>query len=79
MVTPGTVIEQSVLQDDKNNFIAERCLIEEGRAGLCFADVSTGEAHVTCISGQDLSAQMISELCRYAPSEVLFNSAMSGL
>lgn len=75
VVTPGTVIEQSMLQDDKNNFIAS-ILIEEGRAGLCFADVSTGEAHVTCISGQDLSAQMISELCRYAPSEVLFNSAI---
>ena len=75
VVTPGTVIEQSMLQDDKNNFIAS-ILIEEERAGLCFADVSTGEAHVTCISGQDLSAQMISELCRYAPSEVLFNSAI---
>ncbi len=55
VVTPGTVIEQSMLQDDKNNFIAS-ILIEEERAGLCFADVSTGEAHVTCISGQDLSA-----------------------
>ncbi len=72
VVTPGTVIEQSMLQDDRNNFIAS-ILIENGQAGLCFADVSTGEAHVTCISGQDLGAQMISELCRYAPSEVLFN------
>ena len=75
VVTPGTVIEQSMLQDDRNNFIAS-ILIENGQAGLCFADVSTGEAHVTCISGQDLGAQMISELCRYAPSEVLFNPAI---
>ena len=64
-----------MLQDDRNNFIAS-ILIENGQAGLCFADVSTGEAHVTCISGQDLGAQMISELCRYAPSEVLFNPAI---
>ena len=45
VVTPGTVIEQSMLQDDRNNFIAS-ILIENGQAGLCFADVSTGEAHV---------------------------------
>ncbi len=75
VVTPGTVIEQSMLQDDKNNYIAS-ILIENGSAGLCFADVSTGQAHVTCLLGQDLDAQIISELCRYAPSEVLFNAAI---
>lgn len=75
VVTPGTVIEQSMLQDDKNNYIAS-ILIEQASAGLCFADISTGQAHVTCLSGQDLDAQVISELCRYAPSEVLFNDAI---
>jgi DNA mismatch repair protein MutS len=43
---------------------------------MCFADVSTGTAHTTCLEGEGLAAQIISELCRYSPSEVLFNEAM---
>ena len=72
VVTPGTVIESSMLQDDKNNYIASIC-IRDGQAGVCFADVSTGTAHTTVLSGPSLDAQIVSELCRYSPSEVLFN------
>ena len=46
VVTPGTVIESSMLQDDKNNYIAS-VFIKSDQAGLCFADVSTGTAHIT--------------------------------
>ena len=46
VVTPGTVIESSMLQDDKNNYIAS-IFLKGGAAGLCFADVSTGTAHIT--------------------------------
>ena len=38
VVTPGTVIESSMLQDDKNNYIAS-VFLKGGAAGLCFADV----------------------------------------
>ncbi len=75
IVTPGTVIESSMLQDDKNNYIASIC-IREGRAGVCFADISTGTAHTTELTGEKLGAEIISELCRYSPSEVLFNSGI---
>lgn len=46
VLTPGTVIESSMLQDDKNNYIAS-IYLKGKRAGLCFADISTGTAHVT--------------------------------
>lgn len=72
VVTPGTVIESSMLQDDKNNYIAS-IYIHEGKAGVCFADISTGTAHATVLTGATLDAQIVSELCRYAPSEVLFD------
>lgn len=72
VVTPGTVIESSMLQDDKNNYIGS-IYIRDGKAGVCFADISTGTAHATVLSGQPLDAQIVSELCRYAPSEVLFD------
>ncbi len=75
VVTPGTVIESSMLQDDKNNYIASLYLKDDA-VGVCFADVSTGTAHTTVLSGEKLDVQIISELCRYAPSEVLFNTAL---
>ncbi len=77
VVTPGTVIESSMLQDDKNNYIASIC-IRGGKAGVCFADISTGTAHTTELTGEKLGAEIISELCRYSPSEVLFNSEILG-
>lgn len=43
VLTPGTVIESSMLQDDKNNYIAS-IYLKGKRAGLCFADISTGTA-----------------------------------
>ena len=46
VITPGTVIESSMLQDDKNNYICS-IYLKEGKAGVCFADVSTGTAHST--------------------------------
>ncbi len=73
VVTPGTVIESSMLQDDKNNYIAS-IYIKDHSAGVCFADISTGTAHTTCLTGEKLGVEIISELCRFSPREILFNS-----
>ena len=75
VVTPGTVIESSMLQDDRNNYIASLYLKGE-QAGVCFADVSTGTAHVTELSGSKIGLAVIGELCRYHPSEVLINTGI---
>ncbi len=75
VITPGTVIESSMLQDDKNNYLCS-VYLKGNKAGLCFADVSTGSAAATELKGDKLSAEIITELCRYQPSEILFNSAM---
>ena len=72
VVTPGTVIESSMLQDDKNNYIAS-VFLKGGAAGLCFADVSTGTAHITELKREKIAPAVIAELCRYNPSEVLMN------
>ena len=72
VVTPGTVIESSMLQDDKNNYIAS-VFIKGDQAGLCFADVSTGTAHITELKREKIVPAVITELCRYHPSEVLMN------
>ena len=75
VVTPGTVIESSMLQDDRNNYIASIYLKDKG-AGLCFADVSTGTAHITELREEKIAAAVIAELCRFHPSEVLMNPGL---
>ena len=78
VITPGTVIESSMLQDDKNNYICS-IYLEGDKAGVCFADVSTGQTYATLLNGAAVSGQIITELCRYNPSEVLLNEAMLSL
>ena len=73
VITPGTVIENSMLADDRNNYIAS-IFINGQEAGLCFADISTGNASATRLFGADMEKKVIAELARYLPSEVLFNS-----
>ena len=75
VVTPGTVIESSMLQDDKNNYIAS-IFLKGGAAGLCFADISTGTAHITELKREKIAPAVIAELCRYHPSEVLMNPSL---
>lgn len=75
VVTPGTVIESSMLEDDRNNYLAS-LYVADGKAGVCFADISTGTAHITCLTGADLCAELVGELCRFSPREVLMNPAV---
>ena len=78
VVTPGTVIESSMLQDDRNNYIASIFCERKkgGRAGICFADISTGDIRATELASEKLEESIITELCRFGPSEVLMNEAM---
>lgn len=73
VITPGTVIESSMLDDAKNNYIGSVCLMGK-EAGIVFADISTGVCHATHLSGEKLDEQLLGELCRFCPSELLFNA-----
>ena len=67
IVTPGTVTESCMLDENRNNYIG--CIYEEaGKFGLAFCDVSTGAFFVTTCSDVQSVA---SELGRFAPSEVM--------
>lgn len=72
LVTPGTLYEDSMLDEGRNNYIA--CFYAQDKAcGMVFADISTGEFHIVEKSGQQLARDIIGELSRYTPSELLFN------
>ena len=72
VITPGTVLESSILDETRNNFICSIC-VEEKSAGVCFADISTGDLHATSLRGPGLEEQLENELSRYAPKEILIN------
>lgn len=72
IVTPGTVMDTSMLEEGKNNYIASLWCGENG-FGLCFADVSTGELLLSAFSREDWQEHAISELERYSPREVLLS------
>ncbi|MGN1013806.1 MAG: DNA mismatch repair protein MutS [Butyricicoccus sp.] len=71
-ITPGTVIEASMLEEDCNNYIASVCRIGQ-MAGLCFADISTGEVLATGCVGGDLSTYCVAEMGRFLPKEVVLS------
>lgn len=76
IITPGTVIEEGMLDESKNNYIM--CLLcNDSGCGMVFADVSTGEIHLLEKSSRniaELSKGMIGEIGSYMPVEMLFNS-----
>ncbi len=74
IVTPGTVIESSMLDDSSNNYICG-AYFSENQCALCFADISTGEVNLSLKNGKEIQNEVINELSRYRPSEVIFNSS----
>ena len=74
IITPGTVIESNMLDDTVNNYLCSICKGEK-ETGLCFADVSTCEFHITVVSGEDVEEQIVNQLSTYQPKEIIVNSA----
>ncbi len=75
VLTPGTVIESTMLDEGKNNFLACICVLKDC-VGLCFADISTGSVHATQFERKNSQRRIINELGRFAPSEIIINSAV---
>lgn len=61
VITPGTVMESSMLDEAKNNYIAS-AYYQGDKVGICFADISTGELEATMLTaekGETLSRAVI--------------------
>jgi DNA mismatch repair protein MutS len=73
VITPGTVLEEELLQARQNNYLAAIVQLKGSRQapcrwGLAYADVSTGEFWVCQSEGQEPLEQ---ELARLQPAEIL--------
>ncbi len=72
VVTPGTVVEASMLEEGRNNYLAAVCLEQDG-AGLCFCDLSTGAVTTTGFAGENVLPHVLNELGRFAPREAVLS------
>jgi DNA mismatch repair protein MutS len=73
VVTPGTVSDPGMLDARTNNYIAA-VVIEGQRAGIAYADITTGEFRVTELSGADPGESALAagrELLRLRAAEVV--------
>jgi len=79
VVTPGTVVEPGLLPGDANNYLTS-IVLADGRAGVAYVDITTGEFAVTeldafsdpsaAASGQAF-ASLRAELTRLRPAEII--------
>lgn len=73
--TAGTVIEPGMLQAKRNNYLV--AVIPDGeRAGLAYAEITTGEFATTEI---DNRRSLVEELARLAPAELLLPDSEQSL
>ena len=70
VVTPGTVLEDSMLKPGSNNYLLA-VREQQGKYGLAVADISTGEFLVTEITGPDAKNGALDEVNRLSPAEIL--------
>lgn len=72
VITPGTIADGGMLPEDKNNFLCS-IVEKDGRGSVCFADISTGELHLTSFES-DFENLTCNELSKFMPSEVLISN-----
>jgi DNA mismatch repair protein MutS len=70
VITPGTVIETSLLPQDANSYLVA-VAGGDHHWGLAVADLSTGEFQVFELSGEHRDQRLAEELARLRPREVL--------
>ncbi len=72
VVTPGTVTDESLLAEGRNNFLMALCITDKC-TGVAAADISTGEVFSTYVTGDDMAVQVKNEIGSFMPSEVIIN------
>jgi DNA mismatch repair protein MutS len=70
VVTPGTLIEEHLLDRGSNNYLAALTLAGDA-IGIAYADISTGRAAATAYSGDGGLDETLSELIRLGPAEIV--------
>jgi len=78
VVTPGTALENQLLETKQNNYLASVCGSGEGM-GLALLDLSTGEFLATQFSGEDAWQRILEQIEIFSPSEIIHPSSLTPL
>ena len=70
IITPGTVIEERMLDEGRNNYIVS-IHMDGGRIGFAYADVSTGGFFACELEGERALTQLTDELARLQPTQII--------
>lgn len=78
VVTPGTIVDQAVLDEKSNNYLASIYMDSQG-VGLSYVDNSTGEMYTTEFIGDkdQINSFIIDEFGKIFPSEIICNEGFS--
>ena len=77
VVTPGTIVEPALLEEKRNNYLGAVCVDGE-RAGIAYADITTGEFATTEIESREVWRAVHEELTRVQLAELLVPEAQQG-
>lgn len=77
VITPGTIIEAGMIPEDKPAYLM--AIMPQGdaaqgkwqRAGIAYADITTGEFAATQLEGENAALYVLEELARLNPREVI--------
>ncbi len=75
VVTPGTLIDEALLDEKSNNYLAV-IYTKDTTSGFAVSDISTGEIFVTEL---DSAECVMDELARYSPKEILVSKEASAI
>ncbi len=78
VITPGTALENQLLESKQNNYLAAVCGSGEGM-GLALLDVSTGEFLATQFRGHEAWPQLQEQLAIFAPKEIVLPQSLAPL
>ena len=73
VITPGTVVDNTVLDETRNNYILSVFSSANGY-GIAVCDVTTGEFQTTEFRSVQAAAKILDETARFSPAELICNS-----
>jgi len=73
LITPGTVIDEGVIDQNRNNYIA--CVYQKkNAASIAYCEISTGEFSIAEFDGDSYIDSLNDSLIRVMPSEIICKS-----